>query len=80
MEKKVLTMPIKEEDVRELKLGDVVYLTRPHLTLAAIRQLKIRQLLEKGEPLPKDFNGAAIFHAALKRNRTDHQYPYGAIR
>ena len=25
MEKKVLTMPIKEEDVRELKLGDVVY-------------------------------------------------------
>ena len=27
MEKKVLTMPIKEEDVRELKLGDVVYLT-----------------------------------------------------
>lgn len=31
MEKKVLTMPIKEEDVRELKLGDVVYLTGPYL-------------------------------------------------
>ena len=27
MDKKVLTMPLKEEDVRELKIGDVVYLT-----------------------------------------------------
>ena len=25
--------------------------------------LKIRELFEKGQPLPKDFNGAAIFHA-----------------
>ena len=63
MEKKVLTMPIKEEDVRELKLGDVVYLTGHIFTSRDMGHLRIRQLLEKGEPLPKDFNGAAIFHA-----------------
>ena len=63
MEKKVLTMPIKEEDVRELKLGDVVYLTGHIFTSRDTGHLRIRQLLEKGEPLPKDFHGAAIFHA-----------------
>ena len=63
MEKKVLTMPIKEEDVRELKLGDVVYLTGHIFTSRDMGHLRIRQLLEKGEPLPKDFHGAAIFHA-----------------
>ena len=56
-------MPIKEEDVRELKLGDVVYLTGHIFTSRDMGHLRIRQLLEKGEPLPKDFNGAAIFHA-----------------
>ena len=79
MEKKVLTMPIKEEDVRELKLGDVVYLTGHIFTSRDMGHLRIRQLLEKGEPLPKDFHGAAIF-LALKRNRTDHQHPHGAVR
>lgn len=50
MEKKVLTMPIKEEDVRELKLGDVVYLTGHIFTSRDMGHLRIRQLLEKGEP------------------------------
>ena len=45
MEKKVLTMPIKEEDVRELKLGDVVYLTGHILTSRDMGHLRIRQLL-----------------------------------
>ena len=48
MEKKVLTMPIKDEDVRELKLGDVVYLTGHIFTSRDMGHLRIRQLLEKG--------------------------------
>lgn len=63
MDKKVLTMPLKEEDMRELKIGDVVYLTGHIFTSRDMGHLKIRSLMEKGEPLPKDFNGAAIFHA-----------------
>ncbi len=27
MSKKILTTPIKEEDVKDLKIGDIVYLT-----------------------------------------------------
>ena len=41
MEKKVLTMPIKEEDVRELKLGDVVYLTGHIFTSRDMGHLRI---------------------------------------
>ncbi len=63
MDKKVLTMPLKEEDMRSLKIGDVVYLTGHIFTARDMGHLKIRELLGKGEPLPKDFSGAAIFHA-----------------
>lgn len=63
MDKKVLTMPLKEEDVRELKIGDVVYLTGHIFTARDMGHLKIRELLDAGQPLPKDFTGAAIFHA-----------------
>ena len=63
MDKKVLTMPLKEEDVRELKIGDVVYLTGHIYTARDMGHLKIRELLDAGQPLPKDFTGAAIFHA-----------------
>ncbi|MCC8059524.1 MAG: FumA C-terminus/TtdB family hydratase beta subunit [Clostridiales bacterium] len=63
MDKKILTMPLKEEEMRKLKLGDVVYLTGHIFTSRDMGHLRIRQLLEKGEALPKDFSGAAIFHA-----------------
>ena len=63
MTKKVFTTPLKEEDMRSLKIGDVIYLTGDIFTSRDMGHLKIRELHEKGEPFPKDFNGAAIFHA-----------------
>lgn len=63
MDKKVLTMPLKEEEMRKLTIGDVVYLTGHIYTARDMGHLKIRELLGKNEPLPKDFNGSAIFHA-----------------
>ena len=63
MSKIVLTTPIKEEDVRQLKVGDVVYITGRIFTARDMAHLNIRRLLEAGKPLPKDFAGAAIFHA-----------------
>ena len=62
-EKKVLTVPLTEDAVRELKIGDVVYLKGHIFTSRDMGHLKIRQLLADGQPLPKDFKGAAIFHA-----------------
>lgn len=58
-----LETPVKEEDVRKIKVGDVVYLTGHIYTSRDMAHKKYKELLEKGEALPKDFNGVAIYHA-----------------
>ncbi len=58
-----LSTPLQEEDVRKLVIGDVVYLTGHIFTARDMAHLKMKGLLEKGEVLPKDFSGAAVFHA-----------------
>lgn len=49
--------------MRKLHIGDVVYLTGHVFTARDMAHLKIRGLLEDKQPLPKDFTGAAVFHA-----------------
>lgn len=63
MDQKVLTIPLKEEDIRTLRIGDVVYLTGHIFTARDMAHLKIRELINDLKPLPKDFQGAAVFHA-----------------
>ncbi|SAK84424.1 fumarase [Caballeronia temeraria] len=58
--KKVLTTPIKSEDLEDLNVGDVVYLTG---RLVTCRDVAHRRLIEQGRELPVDLNGGAIFHA-----------------
>ena len=58
-----LSTPLQEEDMRKLVIGDVVYLTGHIFTARDMAHLRIRGLLEEGKPLPKDFAGAAVFHA-----------------
>ena len=58
-----LTLPLKEEDVRRLHVGDVVTLTGRIFTARDMGHLKIRELVQAGKELPKDFRGAAVFHA-----------------
>ena len=58
-----LTTPVSESEARELKLGDVVYVSGHIFTSRDMAHLKYKALLENGDPLPKDFEGAAIFHA-----------------
>ncbi len=58
--KKILTTPIKDEDLESLNVGDVVYLTG---TLVTCRDVAHRRLIELGRELPVDLKGKAIFHA-----------------
>lgn len=58
--KKILTTPIKDEDLLSLKAGDVVYLTG---TLVTCRDVAHRRLIELGRELPVNLEGLAIFHA-----------------
>ena len=63
MSTKHLTLPLKEEDVRSLHVGDVVTLTGRIFTARDMAHLKLKELYQAGKALPKDFQGAAVFHA-----------------
>lgn len=57
MERK-LNVPIKDEDLSELKAGDVVYLTG---NIYTARDQAHKRILEEGAPV--DIEGAVLFHA-----------------
>ncbi len=58
--KKILTTPIKNEDIENLSAGDIVYLNGYLITC---RDMPHRRLVEQGRELPVDLKGLAIFHA-----------------
>ncbi len=60
MNKRILTTPIKDEDLVDLNVGDVVYLTGHIVTC---RDVAHRRLIELKRELPVDIRGGAIFHA-----------------
>nr|MBL8410892.1 L(+)-tartrate dehydratase subunit beta [Dechloromonas sp.] len=66
--KKILTTPIKDEDLADLKVGDVVYLTG---RLVTCRDVAHRRLIEQGRELPVKLEGGAIFHAGPIVRKTD---------
>ncbi|MCA1024639.1 MULTISPECIES: L(+)-tartrate dehydratase subunit beta [Cytobacillus] len=72
MRKKVLTTPIKDEDLKDIRTGDLIYLTG---TLVTCRDVAHRRLIEKGVPLPVDLKGNAIFHAGpIVRDNGNENY------
>ena len=58
--KRILTTPIRNEDIESLTAGDVVYLNG---TLVTCRDVGHRRLIDLGQTLPVDLRGNAIFHA-----------------
>lgn len=59
-EKKILTTPIKDEDLKDIKIGDIIYLNGH---LVTCRDVAHRRLIEGKRELPVDLRGGAIFHA-----------------
>ena len=58
--KKVLNTPISSEDIKDIRLGDIIYISG---TIVTCRDVAHRRLIEEGIPLPVDLHGLAIFHA-----------------
>lgn len=58
--KKVLTTPISSEDIKDIRIGDIIYISG---TIVTCRDVAHRRLIEEGISLPVDLNGLAIFHA-----------------
>ncbi|WP_102050533.1 L(+)-tartrate dehydratase subunit beta [Pygmaiobacter massiliensis] len=59
-EKRILTTPIKSEDLENIQVGDIIYLNGYIVTC---RDVAHRRLIEGHRALPVDLNGIAIFHA-----------------
>ena len=57
MAKIILHTPIKDEDIKNLKIGDIVYLTG-HITTC--RDVAHRRLIEEKRELPVDLKGGAM--------------------
>ncbi len=75
--KKILTTPIKDEDLADLNVGDVVYVTGQ---LVTCRDVAHRRLIELGRELPVDLEGGAIFHAGpIVRQKEDGDYEMVSI-
>lgn len=75
--KKILTTPIKDEDLLDLKVGDVVYLTG---RLVTCRDVAHRRLIEQGRELPVNLEGGAIFHAGpIVRKKGENDFEMVSI-
>lgn len=71
-DKKILTTPIKAEDLEEINIGDIIYLNGYIVTC---RDVAHRRLINNGRELPVDINGGAIFHAGpIIRKLNDDNY------
>lgn len=58
--KKVLITPVSAEDLKDIKVGDIVYLDG---SMTTCRDVAHRRLVEEGRELPVDARNNAIFHA-----------------
>ena len=57
-----LKTPVPDAEIRKLKVGDVIYLTGTVITARDEAHNEALEHHEKGEKLPVDFNGNAVFH------------------
>ncbi len=61
MEKKI-TLPLKDEDIKNLKAGDSVLLSGTMITGRDAAHKRLFELLEQGEELPVDIKGETIYY------------------
>jgi tartrate/fumarate subfamily iron-sulfur-dependent hydro-lyase beta chain len=74
-----LNTPLKEEDIRKLDVGDVVYISGTIYTSRDMGHLKMREVIEKGDNLPVDLEGGAIFHAGPVVKKQEDGYELRVI-
>ena len=58
-----LTAPMTREQARQLRCGDTVLFTGTIYTARDAAHKRLVELLDRGEPLPFDVNGAVIYYA-----------------
>ena len=69
--KKILTTPLSDQDIRALRVGDVIYLTG---TVATCRDSGHARRVEEGVAPQLDLQGMAIFHAGPIVQKKDEKW------
>ena len=71
MEKKI-TLPITDEDIKNLKAGDSVLLTGSIITGRDAAHKRLYELIQKGEKLPVDIKGELIYYVGPAPAKPGH--------
>lgn len=58
-----MNLPLTKEDVKKLKIGDIVYLTGYLYTSRDAAHKRFQKAVENGDELPIDFENQTIFYA-----------------
>jgi len=66
--------PISEDQIRKLKVGDVVYLTGTVITARDQAHRRMVQFLEDRQRIPFDLNGLAVYHCGPVVRRLDGEW------
>ena len=70
-----LQLPVSREQVRQLKLGDVVYLSGQVITMRDMGHRRAVDMLHRGEKLPFDLNDGAVWHCGpIARKNADGKW------
>lgn len=75
-----LKLPVSEQDVRQLRAGDIVYLTGTFFTARDQAHIKMRELYRAGQSWPFHMENTAVFHAGpIVAKREDGGYDLKVI-
>ena len=68
-----LTTPIPSEELKKIRIGDIVYLTGTVVTARDEAHLKALELYKEGKETPVNFTGIGLFHCGpvMKKNEDD---------
>jgi len=69
-----LKTPLSEEDIRKLKVGDVVYLSGIVVTARDAAHSRALSILRSGGSLPIDLKGLAIYHCGPVVDKKDDKW------
>ncbi len=65
------TTPISKDDVQKLKIGDVIYISGIVFTARDEAHERALELAKKGEKMPIDFEGLAVYHCGPVVRKVD---------
>ena len=69
---KKLTLPLSDEDIKNLKAGESVLLSGTMLTGRDAAHKRLFELIEKGENLPVDIKGEIIYYVGPAPAKPGH--------